>query len=214
MTRHAQTERQALCQTLLDAGPEESTLCSGWTTGDLAAHLVVREGRPDRAAGVVVKALAERSARAMRQLRERHSHEEIVEQIRQGPPKWSPARVPAIDEQLNLVEMFVHHEDVLRAHLAAPRRSPSTEFVAALGDRLALMGPMLFRKVPGVDIEVVTAVRHQRVRRGNEGDPVVQVHGRPGEVLLFGFGRTAVAEVELIGPPDAVETLRTARLGV
>jgi len=214
MTRHAQTERQALCQTLLDAGPEESTLCSGWTTGDLAAHLVVREGRPDRAAGVVVNALAERSARAMRQLRERHSHEEIVEQIRQGPPKWSPARVPAIDEQLNLVEMFVHHEDVLRAHLAAPRRSPSTEFVSALGDRLALMGPMLFRKVPGVDIEVVTAVRHQRVRRGNEGDPVVQVHGRPGEVLLFGFGRTAVAEVELIGPPDAVETLRTARLGV
>src|SRR5699024_11177045 len=131
MTRHAQTERQALCQTLLDAGPEESTLCSGWTTGDLAAHLVVREGRPDRAAGVVVNALAERSARAMRQLRERHSHEEIVEQIRQGPPKWSPARVPAIDEQLNLVEMFVHHEDVLRAHLAAPRRSPSTEFVSA-----------------------------------------------------------------------------------
>lgn len=42
----------------------------------------------------------------------------------------------------------------------------------------------------------------------------MQVHGRPGEVLLFGFGRTAVAEVELIGPPDAVEALRTARLGV
>ncbi len=215
MTRHAQTERRALCQTLLDAGPEEPTLCGSWTTGDLAAHLAVREGRPDRAAGVVLPLLAERAERAMRQMRERHTHAEIVERVRQGPPRWSPARVPAVDEQLNLVEMFVHHEDVLRSHLGAPRRSISAEMVSALGDRLAIMGPMLFRKVSGVEVEVVTAVRHRKVARSSTpGTPVVQIHGRPGEVLLFGFGRTSVAEVELIGPPEAVEVLRTARLGV
>ena len=42
------------------AGPEAPTLCAGWTTRDLAAHLVVREARPDAAAGIVLPALASR----------------------------------------------------------------------------------------------------------------------------------------------------------
>ena len=42
---------------------------------------------------------------------------------------------------------------------------------------------------------------------------MVQIHGRPGEIILFGFGRQAVAEVELVGPPEAVETVRTTSFG-
>ena len=33
-------------------------------------------------------------------------------------------------------------------------------------------------------------------------------------ILLFGFGRQAVAEVELTGPPEAVEIVRTTRYGL
>ncbi|WP_346995752.1 maleylpyruvate isomerase N-terminal domain-containing protein, partial [Dietzia sp. SLG310A2-38A2] len=42
----AQRERSALVETMRAAGPEAPTLCAGWTTRDLAAHLVVREARP------------------------------------------------------------------------------------------------------------------------------------------------------------------------
>ncbi len=212
MIRHATAERAALCDTLLEVGPDAPTLCGGWTSGDLLAHLLVREGRPDVAAGILVPALAGRTERAMRRLRERHEHEVLVERLRQGPPSWHPSRVPAVDEKANLVEMFVHHEDVLRADLGAPRRSLSAELVSALGDRLNVMAPVLFRRTKGASLELVTAKRRTRI--GDPNAPVVEIHGRPGEILLFGFGRQAVAEIELIGPPAAVETVRTTRYGL
>ncbi|MGO1167249.1 MAG: TIGR03085 family metal-binding protein [Janibacter sp.] len=211
MTHHARAERAALCDTLLEVGPDAPTLCGDWSSGDLLAHLIVREGRPDHAAGILVPALSSRTDRAMADLRARHDHATLVERLRQGPPSWHPTRVPAVDEKANLVEMFVHHEDVLRAGLGAPRRSLSQQMVSALGDRLALMGPVLFRKTRGATIEIATAKRHTRIGTGD--DPVVQIHGRPGEIFLFGFGRQAVAEVELVGPPEAVETVRTTSYG-
>ena len=36
---HARDERSALVASLRDAGPDAPTLCAGWTTRDLAAHL-------------------------------------------------------------------------------------------------------------------------------------------------------------------------------
>jgi hypothetical protein len=38
-------------------------------------------------------------------------------------------------------------------------------------------------------------------------EPLVQVEGAPGELLLFVFGRRQVAQVQLAGPPGAVEQL-------
>ncbi|NYF99577.1 TIGR03085 family metal-binding protein [Janibacter cremeus] len=212
MIRHASIERAALCDTFLEVGPDAPTLCGGWTSGDLLAHLLVREGRPDGAAGILVPALAGRTERAMARLREEHDHASLVERLRQGPPVWHPTRVPAVDEKANLVEMFVHHEDVLRAGLGAPRRSLSAALVSALGDRLEAMAPLLFRRTRGARVELVTAKRRTRIGSGD--GPVVQIHGRPGEILLFGFGRRDVAEVELIGPPEAVETVRTTDYGL
>ena len=37
-----------MCTLLKDLGPNQPTLCEGWRTADLAAHLVLREHRPDR----------------------------------------------------------------------------------------------------------------------------------------------------------------------
>src|SRR5882762_622635 len=36
-------ERRELCDLFLELGPDAPTLCEGWTTLDLAAHLVLRE---------------------------------------------------------------------------------------------------------------------------------------------------------------------------
>ncbi|EKA60663.1 TIGR03085 family metal-binding protein [Janibacter hoylei] len=212
MTRHALAERAALCDTLERVGPDAATLCGTWTTAELLAHLIVREGRPDQAAGILAPPLAGRTEKAMARLLADHDYPTLVERLRQGPPRWHPTSVPAVDEKANLVEMFVHHEDVLRAGLGAPRRSLSPEMISALGDRLNLMAKVLFRRTRGADIELVTAKRRTRV--GSGSGPLVEIHGRPGEILLFGFGRQAVAEVELTGPPEAVEIVRTTRYGL
>ena len=42
----ARTERAALADLLVELGPNEPTLCQGWTTADLLVHLQVRERRP------------------------------------------------------------------------------------------------------------------------------------------------------------------------
>ncbi len=52
----ARAERAALADLMLEVGPDSPTLCGDWTTRDLAAHLVLRERRPE-AAGLVVPAL-------------------------------------------------------------------------------------------------------------------------------------------------------------
>ena len=54
----AQQERATICDLFAELGPEAPTLCEGWTTADLAAHLVVREHRPDSGPGIVWPRLA------------------------------------------------------------------------------------------------------------------------------------------------------------
>lgn len=212
MTRLAQTERQALCDSLLAAGPDAPTLSGSWTAADLAAHLVIRESaRVDLAAGILVPRLSARTDSATRRLAARTPFAELVDRVRSGPPRWHPSRVPAVDEQMNLVEMFVHHEDVRRAATGARPRQLSQEMTTALSRRLGVMAPLLARGVEGVGVEIVTAKVRKRV--GGDG-PVVEIHGHPGEVLLYLYGRKSVAQVEFVGEPGAVARLASADLGV
>ena len=46
MTSIAAHERMLLCALAQQLGPDEPTLCAGWTVRDLVAHLLVREGSP------------------------------------------------------------------------------------------------------------------------------------------------------------------------
>lgn len=212
MAHLARTERAALCDTLLDVGPDAPTLCGSWTAAQLAAHLVVREGRPDQAAGILLAPLAGRTERAMTRLVERTPYPRLVERVRTGPPAWHPTRVRAVDDKVNLVEMFVHHEDLRRAGAGTDPRRLSPEMTSALGARLSAMAPLLLRKLSGIDVQLVTSRMRKRVGPGT--GPVVEVHGHPGEVLLFLFGRQEVAQVELVGDEASVATLCNADLGV
>ncbi|WP_309055235.1 maleylpyruvate isomerase N-terminal domain-containing protein, partial [Streptomyces sp.] len=63
MSTHATRERLLLADLLEAAGPDAPTLCEGWLTRDLAAHVVVRERRPDAAAGSLVPVLRDRAER-------------------------------------------------------------------------------------------------------------------------------------------------------
>ena len=110
----ARDERLALCALLEQTGPSAPTLCDGWTTLDLAAHLVLRERRPDAGAGIMIGPLAGYTRRVQRGLAERESFDGLIGAIRNGPPRMSPFRLPGVDERANLVEFFVHHEDIRR----------------------------------------------------------------------------------------------------
>ncbi|MGV1010533.1 MAG: hypothetical protein ACOYBY_18360 [Dermatophilaceae bacterium] len=47
-----------------------------------------------------------------------------------------------------------------------------------------------------------------------QGTDRVRITGEPGELLLYAFGRQRVADVELDGPPNGLDFVRAAHLGL
>ena len=216
MAGFARAERDALADTLIRVGPDAPTLCSGWSAADLAAHLVIRDSRPDAAAGIMVKPLAGWNARVQAGVRDRLSFEALVTKVRQGPPFWSPMRIPALDELTNTAEFFIHNEDLRRPAGDAPR-----ELDPALSEQLwrqlRKSARLQFRAAP----VGVTLVRHESADEplqtvvAKAATPLmVTVSGPAGELTLFASGRMEAAQVELSGEDSAIQRLRTTKLGI
>ena len=89
MPSPAAVERASLCDLFLEVGPDAPTLCGDWTTRDLAAHLVVRERRPDAAAGIVCRSVAGYSEK-VRVAETERPWTELVERVRSGPAGVEP----------------------------------------------------------------------------------------------------------------------------
>jgi uncharacterized protein (TIGR03085 family) len=208
-------EREELCDLLLAEGPDEPTLCTGWTTLDLAAHLVLREH--DVRAPLAILG-GERFAGLEDKVRRRRAEAglpALVETLRAGPP-LVPWRLPVLRESLNLVEWFVHHEDVRRAGPdPAEPRTDRPDLDAALWGQLRRSARLLARRLKGAGLTLV-APGHGEVtaRRARSGQPVVTLTGSPQELVLFLFGRTDVARVERAGPPEGLALLDLAHLGL
>jgi uncharacterized protein (TIGR03085 family) len=206
----ARMERAALADLLDDVGPEASTLCAGWTTYDLVAHLVVRERRPDATAGIVVAPLARWTAVVQSRAR-RAPYDELVDKLRGGPPALSPFALPGADSAANTIELFVHHEDVRRAQAGWQPRELPAQRQDELWARLRRGGRMLFRRA-GVGIELRRPSGESSTARG--GPTRVTVTGEPSELLLYAVGRGEHALVELSGDPADVARLASASLAI
>jgi uncharacterized protein (TIGR03085 family) len=218
---HAQDERRAICDLLAELGPGKPTLCEGWQTADLAAHLVLREHRPDAAAGVMGGPLAGYTRRAQSRLIERTPFPRLLELIRTGPPRWSVFALPGADESLNLVEYFVHHEDVRRAQPGFQPRSISPQLADVLWDRLSLARLMIRRAPVGVELVRADAggAAANAPSRGGNGrvritakarTPLVSVSGDPAELTMWVMGRTSAAQVQLDGNDGDVAALQAS----
>jgi uncharacterized protein (TIGR03085 family) len=204
----AQRERSALVDTLRIVGPDAPTLCSGWTTRDLAAHLVVRERRLDATPGIAIPVLAGYTAKVQDQTARSTSWEDLCELVASGPPIYSPFKL--LDPVANLGEMFIHHEDVRRAADGWQPRVLDESTVAALGRQLGLLSRMTLRKLPAqVTLQTPDGRRIARVGRGQ----AVTVTGEPQELVLFVAGRDAV-RVEFDGDPQAVAAVRGSHRGL
>ena len=149
---YSRDERLALCALLDETGPDAPTLCEGWTTGDMAAHLVLRERRPDAAAGVAGGPLAGYTARVQQRLKDRTPFPDLVRMIRSGPPRLSVMALPGVDERANAVEFFVHHEDVRRGAPGWEPRELGRGESDMLWRRLRLARFMLRKAPVGVEL--------------------------------------------------------------
>jgi uncharacterized protein (TIGR03085 family) len=212
---YSQQERHALSALLDEAGPEAPTLCEGWTTRDLAAHLVLREHRPDAAAGVLGGPVAGHTRRVQEQFKKRYSYPELIELFRSGPPRLSPFALPGVDEKANTVEYFVHHEDVRRAAPDWEPRQLSPDLSRALWGRLR-SARFFLRKAPvGVELAREDGGSEQSFRvTVRKGTPVVTVIGPPEELILWAMGRTSVARVRFDGTGNSVQALRNWKRGL
>lgn len=203
----AQSERAALCDLFEEVGPEAPTLCQGWRTADLAAHLVLRERRPDAAGGILLGPLRGYTDRVQRSIRDAQPWPALVALVRSGPPRM----LRPIDEPVNTVEYVVHHEDVRRAQ---PQWSPRTlepALEALLWRRVRGLALLARRRLPGG--VTLVAPGHGSVT-ARAGDPMVTLTGPPSELLLFMTGRQQAAVVQAAGPSDAVRRVQEARLGL
>ncbi|MEV4612895.1 TIGR03085 family metal-binding protein [Kitasatospora sp. NPDC049258] len=205
-TRYARVERERLAGLLAAAGPDAPTRCAGWRTRELAAHLVLRERRPDAAAGIALKALAGWTHRVQSTLAER-PYDELVRLFGSGPPRLSLFALPGADEAANVVEFFVHAEDVRRAGAAVDPGPVDPGLAESLWRRL----PSLLRFEHGRRLPVGLVLVHPDGRRAelaHRTAPTVEVTGEPGELVLFGYGRGACARITVSGAETAVAALR------
>jgi uncharacterized protein (TIGR03085 family) len=210
MPTFAAIERGQLVDALREAGPDADTLCAGWTTRDLAAHLVARERRPDSGPGILVPAFAGWTERVRRGYA-RRPYPELLDLVAGGPPWTSPFALPGVDGLVNLTEHFVHCEDVRRAAADWQPRELADGLQDAIWSTLTSRGRMLFRRA-GAGVTLRTPDGRETDVHG--GDRRVTLTGEPAELLLFAFGRGAHARVEFDGDEEAVRQVRGADLGI
>lgn len=204
----ARKERAALVDTLRATGPDAPTLCEGWTTRDLAAHLVVRERRLDAAPGILVPQLAGYTARVQGQVTASTDWPDLLGQVAAGPPLYSPFKL--LDPLVNVAEMFIHHEDVRRAGKTWEPRVLDAETTASLAKQVRSFARMTLAKSPArVSLRTTDGTT---LATAGKGSPVT-VTGEPGELLLFAAGREPV-QLQFDGDADAVAAVKASHRGL
>lgn len=193
----AQKERERLAALLLEVGPDAPTLNEGWTTQDLAVHLLVRETKPAAAPGIFIDALSGITDKETKKQKAR-PYEDVVRDWAAGPPVW----LKPFNTAMNTSEHFIHHEDVRRGGgVVEPR-----EFSRAVNEELFALakrfGKLTLRTAPVPVIltppDMPPATLGDKAGVAERGNNVLRVSGQPGELLLWVSGRDA-AVVELTG---------------
>ncbi len=203
----AQRERAALVETMRTVGPDAPTLCEGWTTRDLAAHLVVRERRLDASPGIMVPLLAGYTDKVTRQTAASTDWDELLDKIASGPPLLSPFKL--VDSVANMDEMFIHHEDVRRAQTGWEPRALEAETAKALHRPLTFMARLTMGSVPArVTLQTPDGKTVATVGKGRE----LTVTGDIAELTLFVAGRDEAALT--FSDAQAIAEVRAARRGL
>jgi len=212
VTDHASAERAAVADLLDAVGPEAPTLCEGWATYDLAAHLALRDRVPAAWPGIALRRFAGRTERIQREFTAAHPFTECVSMIRRGAPMWSPMGAPLLAGLTNLAEYVVHHEDIRRAQPDWTARAVPTTLADSLWSQLRVTARPAFRHAQD-GVLLLRADTDQSIT-AKRGPLVVAIEGDPVELLLYAFNRRSVARVDIRGDDAAVARLAIARIGM
>lgn len=194
----ASRQRALLCDLMSELGPLAPTKCEGWSVGDLAAHMWVREHRPAALPGIGSQRFADRTERIQIEALHLKGFEALVKELRS--PGWV---MRPLDRVVNAVEFFVHHEDVLRANGRSQQISERDQ-----AQLLRTVRVLAFRAQRTWDGQLALAPAGSDVIRYGRGNRPVRLAGLPSELLLFLTGRQS--EVTVTGEPEAAEELRRA----
>lgn len=206
---HAAAERTAFCETLRSVSADSPTLCDGWNAHTLAAHVWLRENDIGLMANMAISR-KDAVAAKLAEVTATTPYIDLIAKIEAGPQGFSPFRIPGVDANANLIEFFVHTEDVRRAgeHPLPPRiLSDATE--TALWGALSKGKKLFFRKAPFGVVIATPVGKSFAVGRDFEATLV----GRPSELVLYSSGRTAVAQIDVKAEPLAAQRL-AASLGI
>lgn len=207
--------RQHVTDLLLAVGPDAPTLCEGWKARDLAAHLVVRDRRPDAMPGILVPALAGYTKK-VQDARAQQPFDAVVDDVRTGPGRLNPMSVPAVNEKVNLVEYTVHAEDVRRAQTddaaaALPPLPSGTE--EAIWAALPAWSKLTLRTCP-VGVSVRCPGYGDAELKAPATDGGVTLVGSPVDVLMHLSGRRQTSRVTIEGPQAVVDAFERVHLGM
>ncbi|MEI7819042.1 MAG: maleylpyruvate isomerase family mycothiol-dependent enzyme [bacterium] len=193
------------------------TLCEGWTIEDLVAHLIVRErGGVSARSGIVIPFLENRHSGAI-QAQKKVGHKELLTKI-EHLPGWGPKL------RFNLIEFFVHNEDILRGDLRR-NRQVTDNCRLALASFVPSLTKLAFRKIKEpIDIAVVDEQTRDEIvirrgRRSSQADqdekiPQLRLIAEPGEFILLCMGRGRHAKIDVAGDARAKEIYRLANIGL
>ena len=195
------------------AGPRARTRRRSTRAGptrDLAAHLVVRERRPDAAGGILLPPLRGYAERVRRRIAARP----YAGAGGAGAPATGvePGQQPA-DRRAG------QHDGVLhpprgrppgRSRVAAARAAPGLQ-AHARGSGPRLLARLSLRRFPADLWCRRPGTARSPWARGGER---LRLVGAPGELTLFLSGRQRVARVQLDGPVASARLLRNASLGM
>jgi uncharacterized protein (TIGR03085 family) len=211
----SETERAAAVESFRAAGPDAPTLCEGWRSRHLLAHLVLRDQNPLSLArdGIARRPPGHEpvTGKVADDASTPESYLALVERFAQGPSRTNP--VAWFSDRANLVEYVVHHEDLRRGggqdggHEPGPAPERSPELLAALWQNVRLMARLAMRRSPVGVVLVVPGGPRAVVRKGADA---VALTGDPVELALYVLGRRDAARVRVDGRPDVVERFRAA----
>ncbi|MBM6591228.1 TIGR03085 family metal-binding protein [Brevibacterium sp. RIT 803] len=199
MTNLARTERLRLVDTAHRAGEDAPTLCEGWTTRDLATHLVIRERHPAAALGIFMpKFEGKREEQEHAYASMPYSH---LLGLVASPPRWTPGGWPGVESVMNTAEYVVHHEDIRRAAIEwIPRRLSLPENRAVWAACRTALLPFVAKAEGRVEISSPgfgqrSAGRQSGGSNGRAGG--ITITGEPVEILLYLMGRERRALVDV-----------------
>jgi uncharacterized protein (TIGR03085 family) len=193
----AQRERSSLCDLLADLGPDAPTLCEGWTSADLAAHLFIRDHRPDATPGMILEFAPVRAwtKRVQDGARDTHTWDTLIGKVRTGPA----ALMRPFDKGVNTLEYFVHHEDLRRGQPGWEPRTLAPEDETALWGQLgrlrtaAFLSSTIFHRPPAAARLEAPGKPPLLLTKNGQG---TIVQGPVGELVMWLNGRKQAASVE------------------